>query len=406
MSRSITCPENHQSVLKKNAIEVPLSRGTQIFTPLTLIRLTSENDQALTSIPDEVDDLAEMISESIQDSAPQLPVSQILDWKLSELKRAVAEETDILERVIFHEGLYQCSACMDEVIGSSLGYSCSTLGCHGALCLDCFVQLAYVIISSAMYAVPVLRCPGGCMCRIPTKVWRGVLKTQKATPPILAMVGSADSDAESILYTKYCENAEALMKMRCGCCHTTNELFISELNGDAILTSIDDRLNTIDQIISCLSPGEQLIFYRTWLLFNRGRLPTDAFITTMYDLFSEKMLSQDDIQSITYSGLYQPLNLVMAPILSLLCDVERRLCAQLGLFRKYPKIVTRCCYEPHCFMCKVYGHHEDITCEQMQEQEIGIDAQFCPACGVPTLRTEGCSHIVCVCWMDWEWQEF
>ena len=31
--------------------------------------------------------------------------------------------------------------------------------------------------------------------------------------------------------------------------------------------------------------------------------------------------------------------------------------------------------------------------------------QCCPACGVPTVRSEGCNAITCVCGAAWEWRD-
>ena len=31
--------------------------------------------------------------------------------------------------------------------------------------------------------------------------------------------------------------------------------------------------------------------------------------------------------------------------------------------------------------------------------------QWCPECGVPTVKSEGCNHIICVCGASWQWQK-
>jgi hypothetical protein len=417
-----------------------LEEGTQLYTPLTLIRLTSEGDGVAATVAlseeEEIDDLGfslfgddgpssnELLSSSLADlsisepaptndsnqSAPvpsdsetkaEVEVSEkpkppaigdipnsLLDWKIRELKLAISLETDIESKVSFKEGIYVCTACMEEINASSLGYSCPILGCDGTLCLDCFVRSAHAIISSARYAVPVIRCPGGCMHRIPTKLWRGVLETQSPTPSILEMLTtetstlSADPSSSSvgtILYEKYSQNAEALMKLRCGCCHCTCGLFYCEdETGDVIPVTPEERLNSLNSLLLITSTKwnqhEQILFLRSWLLFNKGKLSTDTFTTILYDLF-EKFLSPEDIE-LCRQGIFSPLEeKYIKPTLLLFCDVERRLCLQLGFYRKFPKIVTTCCAENHCFMCKVYGHHEDMTCEEMQQNEIGILAQ-------------------------------
>ena len=93
----------------------------------------------------------------------------------------------------------------------------------------------------------------------------------------------------------------------------------------------------------------------------------------------------------------------MDQILSLFLDIERRCALQLELFRKFPMISTPCCGQNHCFLCKITGHHPGRTCEDVQRAAFGQQCQYCPSCNVPTLRTEGCSHIICPCGRNWQW---
>jgi len=58
-----------------------------------------------------------------------------------------------------------------------------------------------------------------------------------------------------------------------------------------------------------------------------------------------------------------------------------------------------------CFKCKVRGWHRQQSCEERQRKEVSQDVQFCPGCGVPTVRSEGCSHIICVCGRSWTWRQ-
>lgn len=37
--------------------------------------------------------------------------------------------------------------------------------------------------------------------------------------------------------------------------------------------------------------------------------------------------------------------------------------------------------------------------------EMGQRVGFCPHCGVPTVKSEGCDHMLCVCGTDWTWGE-
>jgi len=83
-------------------------------------------------------------------------------------------------------------------------------------------------------------------------------------------------------------------------------------------------------------------------------------------------------------------------------DFERRVVLQLGFLRRNPKIRTPCCNVRYCFRCQVAGWHRGWTC---QESVAALDSevQLCTGCGVPTVRTEGCSQMTCVCGARWQW---
>merc|ERR1712224_362415 len=91
-------------------------------------------------------------------------------------------------------------------------------------------------------------------------------------------------------------------------------------------------------------------------------------------------------------------------VLSLIPDVERRCALHLACLRRYPLIWTPCCGAEICWRCQISGHHPGMTCEEFQRNELAVDCQFCPACGVATQKTEGCSHIICLCGENWDWQ--
>ena len=90
-------------------------------------------------------------------------------------------------------------------------------------------------------------------------------------------------------------------------------------------------------------------------------------------------------------------------VLPLMLDLECRTRFQLALYRMYPKFFVLCCEYAHCFACKVDEWHEGTSCEDKQKHELQIDAQFCPDCSIPTIRTNGCSDMLCVCGSVWEW---
>lgn len=92
-------------------------------------------------------------------------------------------------------------------------------------------------------------------------------------------------------------------------------------------------------------------------------------------------------------------------VLELIEDIERRCILHLACLRWNPKIYTPCCDAELCWKCKIAGHHAGVSCEEMQRQELEIPFQCCPGCDVPTQRTEGCNHMVCLCGTEWTWKD-
>jgi len=37
-------------------------------------------------------------------------------------------------------------------------------------------------------------------------------------------------------------------------------------------------------------------------------------------------------------------------------------------------------------------------------KQVDRDVQFCPHCGVATVKSEGCNDILCVCGRHWDWE--
>jgi hypothetical protein len=83
-------------------------------------------------------------------------------------------------------------------------------------------------------------------------------------------------------------------------------------------------------------------------------------------------------------------------------DPERRATLQLTILNRMPKTFTPCCRNQICFRCKTGGWH-DGSCEEVQRREMGQQVCFCPSCGVPTIKSEGCDHMICVCGENWTW---
>merc|ERR1711977_459793 len=96
---------------------------------------------------------------------------------------------------------------------------------------------------------------------------------------------------------------------------------------------------------------------------------------------------------------------VLRKALQLVPDIERRCALHLACVRRHPAIWTPCCAAEVCMRCQIAGHHEGMTCEEVQRNQLEVECQFCPSCGVPTQKTEGCDHIICLCGQNWDWQQ-
>ena len=86
-------------------------------------------------------------------------------------------------------------------------------------------------------------------------------------------------------------------------------------------------------------------------------------------------------------------------------DIERQSCAITALLIRFPKFKTRCCQSSFCYSCKVSSFHKGVSCEERMRQEKSIHVQCCPSCQVPTIKSEGCSSILCPCGNSWRWAE-
>ena len=141
-----------------------------------------------------------------------------------------------------------------------------------------------------------------------------------------------------------------------------------------------------------------------WVKFMKGEESADIFVRDMITYLdtcdypeNEKSDDDDDILTIDADRCLRD------HVLPLMLDIERRAKFQLTVSREYPKFYTSCCQYAHCFACKVDNWHAGISCEEKQREELYIEAQFCPSCNIPTIRTEGCSDMLCVCNEVWSW---
>lgn len=159
------------------------------------------------------------------------------------------------------------------------------------------------------------------------------------------------------------------MNFRCGDCHDSGNFLVEKSRGPNAIDSFTDAVK--DRLCEA------------W--------PAFAYATSTAESLLE-ILPNSSWKAIE-------------PVLSCIVDLERRTCLHLAWLRLNPFLMTPCCDTEFCFKCKVGTHHDGETCEERQREELDIFCQFCPECEVPTVRTEGCDHIVCVCGHEWTWQE-
>eukprot|EP01047_Picozoa_sp_COSAG01_P110158 COSAG01_NODE_38996_length_482_cov_1.101828_1_plen_138_part_10 len=94
----------------------------------------------------------------------------------------------------------------------------------------------------------------------------------------------------------------------------------------------------------------------------------------------------------------------MWELLGLIVDVERRAALAMAYLNHQPVIETLCCSRLMCFRCKITTNDRELhSCEEYQREQLSVEAQFCPSCGVATIKSEGCNHMICVCGANWHW---
>ena len=205
--------------------------------------------------------------------------------------------------------------------------------------------------------------------------------------------------ASELLLSRYKHNAESLLMMRCGKCDKS----VSLLYTKRLPVGMAARQEALTVLLLPLKDEDQITLLRSFIAFSGASIAPSTFISSLFCIWA-KIQPSTAVESCDSGVLQSDLAAFMESVIVLLDDIERRLAAQLALCRAYPKVFSACCDSAHCFMCKVKGHHPGKTCEEVQSALVGEEAQYCPGCGVPTLRTEGCHQILCVCGMSWQWK--
>lgn len=217
--------------------------------------------------------------------------------------------------------------------------------------------------------MPYLRCPL-CQARIRTQCW-------------VSKVDAATAD-------RYVGFARALLSLRCPGCDETDTLYV---HGPE-----KDRGALFNMAMAGVEEADKHKLRIKWGDFARAECNAEEMLDSLLEALPLKVAADGTVP--------QELRVRLEEVLpGLIEDSERRLTLQLAWLRRHPKIVTRCCGEAMCFKCKVRGWHEGVTCEERQRREAGREAQLCPGCGVPVVKSEGCNHIVCVCGNEWTWDD-
>lgn len=255
-----------------------------------------------------------------------------------------------------------CCICFGSFPTSSLRH-CGRPKCgQRAYCLDCLRKHAETVVADGLYAAPSVRCPS-CNCRIGTKAWSPFVSTN--------------------VRKKYEENAKALLTYRCVACDETGSYLADAGQARDPFASLDREVR------------ERIA--EVWQRFFLAEAPVEDFLQVVLDEYAcghrvggNPPLKLGKIFGATGNAMW-------------ISDMERRLAVQLAWMHRFPMQRTLCCGERFCFRCKVSNWHRNVTCQERLQSEKAKQAQGCPGCGVPTVRSEGCRKIMCVCGRIWEW---
>jgi hypothetical protein len=283
-----------------------------------------------------------------------------------------------------------CSVCLEPC--ACCVYSCMSDGCSGAMCLECTKDCVQNTIESSKYAVPAIRCPGRCFSNITNGLWRGLLndKFPQLTHELME---------------RYEENASTLLSLRCGSCDETANFSLKQT---LVYREAEDRVKATHDVLNLVAGGQKqtdeealMKLLTSWANFLSGKVEAKEMAMLLINHLHDGSRFIDEGEDVLSSDLDSFLH---KSVLPLILDLERRTSLHMAILRLRPKFYTICCcYYCHCFTCKVDGWHEGSTCEEQQQEELGIVAQYCPGCDIPTIRTDGCEDMLCVCGQYWSW---
>jgi len=241
---------------------------------------------------------------------------------------------------------------------------CQRRKCSGAFCLPCLKEFYSRVVEAARYAVPTIRCP----------TCRGFVRAASWT-------GCIDDD-------NTIENAEHLLTLRCISCDLLGSLFVCAEDEKF-------RSESLCQAFEGLSLDECHSLCEWWEKYSFGEAEAMDGLSLLSEMWPPEERVPDDVPP----PLLQE---CVDHMLGLIEDDTRRVVFQLAFLRRWPKTFSLCCLTPHCFKCKVSTHHTGFSCEEVQRRQLqDNDIQCCPSCCVPTMKSEGCNGMMCVCGEYW-----
>lgn len=287
-------------------------------------------------------------------------------------EQAAAAVAAVVATVLERDFSWKCCICLEQQSGAEPrqtglcgDHACSETFCH--TCLEAYFSHA---ASYSRFTVLPVRCPAErCGRRVPTERWARLAPSQS--------------------FQEYEKGARNSLNYRCPSCHEADSLLV-----DCVVDQ-ECRAHAVEEFLAQnrrSSFSAERLLRRCWAAFSIGTATADEVLDAL----------------LTVLGCHSILDLqarLFRQALGLIPDIERRCALHLACIRRHPLIWTPCCGVAVCLRCQIAGHHEGMTCEEVQRQELEVECQFCPSCGVPTQKTEGCDHIICLCGENWEWQQ-
>lgn len=278
--------------------------------------------------------------------------------------------TNVTPSVVGDAPQWKCGICLEDFNDSFMIRGlCGGDDCSDTFCSSCVAMHCLTTVRDSRFMVLPVRCPRpSCGRRVPTLKWECFVPAE---------------DLE-----EYVGAAKAILTLRCPSCHSPKTLFQEAL----LLKEL--RMDKLKSIVPAASLQSDSKLQRAWARFRDGAASADEVLDVLLEVLSL------DIVTFINEPLYD--------ILSLIPDVERRTVLHLAALRRHPFILTPCCEAEICWKCKIAGHHDGMTCEEVQRADLdsssSVQIQFCPGCNVATERTEGCDHMICLCGYEWTWE--